>query len=472
MPDRLGPTLRRAVGTVLIGVVSAVPLPYGSASLGWVQVWLAVVAFIVTAQALLVRRPQHILPLAAIGTLGLGLVTLVWLQTVPVPSSLFANPAWERARDLGIEGLRPRIAIEAGAPFDALAAPLLLMLAFTAGYLQASRRVFAWHLVAAISISGAGYILLGLVAELSNPGHVLLERKVAYRDNLTASFVNRNTAATYIGVCALAAFTLAFRAWRRRWPAGSLPASEILRFVAWQLTSMTAVWSGLAVLLLAATLLTGSRAGTAATLLSVILLTIMLGARAFEPARGRRLWLVLLPVAGLMVLVEALGGGSVLTRVWAGFGQDGRVGAWADAIALLQRSPWLGSGLGTFKDAFPAVRSDGAVGLVWERAHSTPLEIAIELGIPAAVVAALAWAVAMAAFATAYRDEEEAYALPALAFSVMMLAGCHGLVDFSMQIMGCGVPIAVLLGSCLRQSLGRAESPPIEIVPAGTINDL
>jgi peptide/nickel transport system substrate-binding protein len=76
---------------------------------------------------------------------------------------------------------------------------------------------------------------------------------------------------------------------------------------------------------------------------------------------------------------------------------DMEPGANADFVEAIKHHPLLGTGLGSFEQAFPAFR-DGSVRtfVVWDKAHNSYLENMMELGVPMALalfaaIAAIAW---------------------------------------------------------------------------------
>src|SRR4029077_15693727 len=73
---------------------------------------------------------------------------------------------------------------------------------------------------------------------------------------------------------------------------------------------------------------------------------------------------------------------------------DARWCVYGFCIDAIRQRPLLGSGAGTFGYLFPSLRTDDcSTWGVWNYAHSTLLEIAVEMGIPIAamvVIAALA----------------------------------------------------------------------------------
>ena len=60
---------------------------------------------------------------------------------------------------------------------------------------------------------------------------------------------------------------------------------------------------------------------------------------------------------------------------------------YASGVDLAERNWLLGTGLGTFRRALTPFRPDDIpIWGIWDRAHNTLLEIAIEMGIPFATV--------------------------------------------------------------------------------------
>lgn len=440
----------KTTGVMVAAVVCLAPLPYGSDQYGWVCIWMGMLCAAVLLQLCIAHLPSRKAPLVTVSMIGFALVALAGFQLSGLVPSPFIHPAWTIAAERGIAA-SGRIALDAGAPLRALASPLAVLLAFVAGYLQADRRSWCWSLIKSFVISGVIYALLGIFVGVSNPGYVLFERKIAYQEDFTGTFINRNTAASYFGVCLLAAGTIAFRAWRDNWPTGYLPAKERFQFLVRMLTSATLLWILAVAVLWVAILLTGSRAGTAISALSAFILLFLLIRKI---AGALRRVVVLATIAAAAVIVQIFGGGNILKRVSEGFSENGRYDAWASSWNIVRDHPWFGTGLGTFKIAFPPYRqSDMGIMQIWEKAHSTPLEWAVELGLPAASVMTIVWMVAQSILLRRYLMQPHAYALPAFGLSAMTLIGLHSVVDFPMQIAGFAIPVTILLGAIFRQVL-------------------
>jgi O-antigen ligase len=96
---------------------------------------------------------------------------------------------------------------------------------------------------------------------------------------------------------------------------------------------------------------------------------------------------------------------------------------------------------------------------VWDYAHSTILEIAVEMGIPVAamvVIAALASLFILAR--AAVKSEGRSRRSLAAIVGITVLSYLHSMIDFSLQIPGYLVLFGVLLGC----GLARASAAPTE----------
>jgi hypothetical protein len=110
---------------------------------------------------------------------------------------------------------------------------------------------------------------------------------------------------------------------------------------------------------------------------------------------------------------------------------------------------------------FPAYRSDAiTMWGIWDRAHSTPLELAAELGLPLAIGIATAWAAALGVLGYGIMIRRDDRVIPTAAFCVAGLALLHSLIDFSLQIPGYAIVVFAVTGAGLSRSFpskGRRE---------------
>jgi O-antigen ligase len=209
---------------------------------------------------------------------------------------------------------------------------------------------------------------------------------------------------------------------------------------------------------LIAMFLTGSRAGVMLSLLAAIMAFGLFTLKAIRLGRKRMRPLL---VAGCVaiILMQVLGAGVLGRLDREGLSGEGRAETYRSTLAMIDDHPWLGTGLGTFAWIFPTYRSDAVSSWgTWDRAHSTPLEIAAEMGVPLAAVVVASWAGAfiILGFGLWNRNRDHIVVIGALA--VGGLAVLHSLIDFSLQIPGVAIIVLALVGAGLAQSF-RATRP-------------
>ena len=144
-----------------------------------------------------------------------------------------------------------------------------------------------------------------------------------------------------------------------------------------------------------------------------------------------------------------------------GLFDDARWSVYGFCVEAIRQRPLLGAGAGTFEDLFPSLRADNFYSWgVWDYAHSTILEIAVEMGIPVAamvVIAALAslFILARGAVKSDGRSRRSLAAITGIA----VLSYLHSMIDFSLQIPGYLVLFGILLGC----GLARASETPTAV---------
>lgn len=186
-------------------------------------------------------------------------------------------------------------------------------------------------------------------------------------------------------------------------------------------------------LLAAASAATASRTGALQWLLVVGLLAL------WPKAGGRRPWgfvlvalaLYLLADWGLPVVLEAATGTvteGLFTRIQVEqIGCTSRTVLWSNVVHLIMQRPWLGWGWGELDYAHYVTLFPGArFCVLLDNAHNLPLQLAVELGVPLALVACgavIAWVVYSRAWA-------ERRAPRQLAWGILAIIGLHSLLEF------------------------------------------
>lgn len=338
-------------------------------------------------------------------------------------------------------------------PFTTLSG-LARLLAYGGAFLLAvwlcSDPLRAAQLLRAFVLAGAVYAAYGLVLYALGSETILWYEKWAYRDSLTSTFVNRNSFAAYGGMVAVAALGIILD--------GVMAAARDARegrglpVMARSLVEHHLYLAAL-VLCLAAVVLTGSRAGGIATALG--LLVVGLALAAHHRAGWRSVTLISAGVVGLVVAPVVAGGSFLMSRldaIPAAVDADPRGEVIAHTATAVLDRPWLGVGYGTFADAWTVIRPSG-VNTWFRQTHSTYIENAFELGIPAALCLALAVVVVLAVCIWGVRVRRRHGLYPAIALAAPTVPIVHSTIDFSLQMPAVSVTVAALLGLGYAQSI-------------------
>jgi O-antigen ligase len=319
-------------------------------------------------------------------------------------------------------------------------------------------RTFARALLWVMSWSGATYAIYGITAHLIDPTRVLWREKPAYLANLTATFINRNTAAVYFGSCAIVCLMLLCDRIRRLLPPGPI----VWRKLSNQLLSnphrgIIALFAMLFICL-AAMFMTSSRAGVILSLVALIIAFTVF----FRRDLPRRSGVVMTVVGGsavALVLMQIMGGGVNARFDAQGATDQGRFATWLATLRMIADHPWFGTGQGTFAWSFPAYRSaDVSMWGTWDRAHNTLLELAADMGVPLAALVVVGWIVIFAVLIHGVRVRRRDRIIPISALAITIVAILHSLMDFSLQIPGYAIPTLALIGVGLAQSFASDQT--------------
>ena len=307
----------------------------------------------------------------------------------------------------------------------------------------------------AVAMGSACYALYGLVVKLSGANTILWLDKTAYLDLVTATFVNRNSFATFAGLGLLCTTAMLAQRLRRVGDGASGPREKIRRLIGEGLPR-NGVLLGSWLVLAVALLLTESRGGTAASVLALLVFFASLALR-----RGMSPRSLILPAAALILAGTAvfdLSGEGLERRLWATASDwQARAEIYQQTGKAIRDAPVLGTGLGTFAAVYRVYRT-GRIGLRVNMAHNDYLEIVLELGVPAAasfLASLVAIALICAGGALGRRRNPE---LPAVGLAACTLVGAHALVDFSLQIPAVAATFALVLGAATAQSWRRGAT--------------
>ncbi|MCK1434935.1 O-antigen ligase family protein [Bradyrhizobium sp. 15] len=452
---------------ILFFVAASAPFPFGSTNDLSIAFWcLCLGIAVIFAPTRDLRRP-HLWLLAGIGVIVAAYAFVLHEQLSDHPWAAPFQPIWKQASDLLGVPIAPSASIIKNEAFFALGAPLANILAIVLGITVGADRERARKLLWVIAISGAAYALYGVLSFLIEPTMILWRDKTAYLGSVTGTFINRNTAATYFGSCAVIWMLLILEDVRHRLPE---------RHIEWRRLSLDLraipprkVLSPLAALLicLTAMFMTTSRAGVGLSLLAMIVSTTVFLRKDLPPRTG--IWISLgSGVAVALGLLQLLGG-QVSSRFDSqGLVDDGRVEAWKSTLRIIADNPWFGTGMGTFQWAFPPYRSPNiSISGVWDRAHSTPLELASEVGIPLTLLVAASWGGMLAILSNGVFRRRRDLVIPLAAAATAMLSLLHSCLDFTLQIPGYTIPFFALFGVGLAQSFRTGKRHKVAKITCG-----
>jgi len=440
---------------ILIALVVIAPLPFGAVQpWAWGSMGVAVGGLLLgwSATLIVTRQPPAVAVARIWPILLLFGIAVVWvlLQMAPFMPAGLHHPLWaDAAAARGLEVGGGTVSID---PFETGSALVRLLtyggifwLALQYGRDRDRARIAFY----ALALAGLAYAAYGLIIEFSGARMILWYPKTAYGDVLTSTFVNRNSYATYAGIGLLVTTALLVRIVASSTGGADHRRERLLRLI----TAMSGhgwvlllAWASLATALL----LTDSRGGFLATATGLIAL---IGAFAATRVIRRRHSLMLggMTIAAGLVFF-ALSGGTVTERLAnTDFERENRLKAYQLTLDAAGDVAWTGSGYGSYQEVFRMYRDETIPG-VYDKAHNTYLELALELGLPVSAALVLAVAIAGATCAAGIRRRRRDTVYPAVGLAVCVLAAVHSMVDFSFQIPAIGATFAFILGISCAQS--------------------
>jgi O-antigen ligase len=448
---------------ILFVTAAAVPFPFGSTDPAAVAFWciaLGLGAVFVSPRRL---RREHIplLGLALIVTLAAAFVLHEQLAARPWIASPF--PLWrESAEALGVP-IEPSVSITRNQPLFALGAPLANMLALICSFIVCIDPARARQLLQVIAWSGVAYAVYGIAAYLIDPTHVLW-REAPLGHTLSSTFSYRSTAAVYFGSCAVLWLLFSLEHLRRHLPLDSIYWRSAPNLLLSELPILPII---MLFICLTALVMTKSRGGT---MLSFMALVLAFAAFFYRDLRRRRRIAAALIIGGLtaLALLETLGADVMHRFEVEGFALDlGRLQTYHSMLRMIADHPWFGTGLGTFVWSFPAYRS-GIMWGSWTFAHSTPLELAGDLGLPLTGLIGLTWLLVLVVLMRGVVARRNERIVPAGGLAVAILSLTHSVIDFSLQIPGYAIVVFALAGAGLAQSFS-SNAKKMRVSPAQSL---
>ncbi len=446
-------SLRQVQLWATVCVLVLAPLFFGSVDQFWIALWIVALSIAtVLGVSVSLNVVQARIVWAFLGVCLVYAVVAV-IQVVPQLLASLDDPIWQRANDVLSTHVEPRISSTAEIPPLAIGHFLLTVTAFLSGFFAGTSRRSTDKIIFAARTAILVYALYGLAALAIIPNLLLWSPKVAYRGSLTATFVNKNTAATFFGCGAILWSCWTYSALQ------SIEKSSLRVLLLNSLNERAAISlilrASAALTCLFALLMTNSRGGLIASSVGLLVALSVLEIKRFKRQIGYAIALSIVALIALAVWLTQMG------RIASeGVVDDGRRHVYGLVAEAIGRRPWLGTGAGSFEMQFPSLRTtDLSAWGVWDYAHSTILEIAVEMGLPIAGMVALA---ALASIFLLVRraldaDQRHLFVLAAIT-GIAVMTYLHSLIDFSLQIPGYAIPFGILIGCGLADATADRSS--------------
>jgi len=439
---------------LLLAVVVLAPMPFASvypwsASLLAIAVGSLLVAWQIERTVKgrsLVLGLHSIWPLAVLFAFTVG---WVGLQTVSFVPDAWKAPAWRQASEVLDITLAGSVSINPEATMTALMRLLTYAGVFWLSFQYCRNNENAGLAIRSIVLAGFFYALYGLWVVYSGSRMILWFDKFAYLDDLTSTFVNRNSYATYAGlglICTTGLFIRMLSGPLAKPFGRSERFRQIIEDVLGHGWFFLVIW----MLIMMALIMSHSRAGFLSTVLSLLVLSLVL-----SRAKGVRIKYALFLCGLSLAMIGFL-------FFFSGDALDVRFGmllsdkiqrpaVYQTILDNLRDQPWMGTGYGTFGEAFQSLRGPD-INSFFLMAHNTYLENATEMGLPAAISMFGIFAGFLYLTYSGIRTRHQGVIYPCIGFSATVLVSLHSLVDFSLQIPAVAITYSFIIGAACSQS--------------------
>ncbi|MCH2095418.1 MAG: O-antigen ligase family protein [Rhodobacteraceae bacterium] len=412
----------------------------------WTLLCLAILGLFVITQVLYITQKSPRVFLRLWFPAGLFLGALIWgaLQTAPgfFPDA-WAHPVWDLAA-----GVPSHVSADPVKGFHILMRLSCYALVFWMALISAQDGENAVRYLKAFGLFSTALAGFGLYAFLSGSNPILGELA---SENLSASFVNRNSYATFAGFGLIACLGLLFRSGTMHSQGGRRAIIGLLRGIVaggW-------IWIVGITLCGGAVVLSESRGGAVATAIGLIALL------STQRVKGAGAGIGPVLILGSVVLLILLSGISgTMNRFLTTTDESGRFAIYPKVVEGIGDRPVLGHGIGAFHTAFRKYVPVEASSAEWNMAHNSYLENIFELGLPAALCFYLALALIGLQLLRGVQQRQRNRTVVSVALACFILAAVHSLFDFSLQMPALASFFAWLLG------IGYAQS-----FPSGSLKD-
>ena len=268
------------------------------------------------------------------------------------------------------------------------------------------------------------YALYGFISLVQLGDTILGLPKWAYAGSATATFVNRNSFATFLAFGGVVAMALA---------AGKLVRGDDEDEAIRRLDPMILLYLLAYAVIVAALFATQSRMGFAAAVAGS--LTIILVSVARAGGRGRLFGLLTIFAVAIVLGFLTYGQGLLERLGSVESASDVRLDLYAQVVQMILARPFLGYGGGAFELAYPLFHQPPvSADMVWDRAHNTYLSLWVELGLVAGSIPIVLLVAAGVRIIGGLGKVRADWTAKLAGLGVLVVAATHSLVDFSLEI--------------------------------------
>ena len=433
-------------GSLILGVVVSV-LAFGGAE----PISFAIVQLILlgAAAVVILRGAEPMGPFAWHAFMIPSLLTgVVLLQLCPLPASWLTRFA---DRTNSVAGARLNCwSIEPHSTQTQLLILLTCVIAFYLAQFVSQDRDRKRRLVVSLVGLGTFEAFYGLVQYLSDWQKIFAYTKKYDLEEATGTYINRNHYAGLLEMILPFSIALIFYEYGKLRGDDPHSATSVKRMMQRRSFQRFVLCLGIAVVLFAALIFSRSRMGIIAA--SASMLVIFGLSVIFRRQRKSGIVLFAIFIALSVGLAIWIGPGPIVGR-FENVGQEyelrdqSRLSIWRDAMGLIGRHPLFGTGLGTFPVAYTSVQT-AFLGQFVNHAHNDYVELASDLGLPAALVLFGSFFFVLARAARAFRSAlgnfDRAIALGCVGSLVAILL--HSLTDFNLYMPANALIFSVVLG--------------------------
>lgn len=384
---------------------------------------------------------------------------LVWMagQIIPGIPEHLVHPMWREVSHFLDYNISARISLSPSDSWWALMKTAAYGGVFITAALLCERSVRSRFVIKAVAIAVSFYSIYGLFVYFSGQKMVLWIEKAAYFDDVTSTFINRNTFATFSGLGILCNVywilrNIELQSHQNQKGKSRFSARDFFEI---HFKSIITPCVGMSVTT-TALLLSHSRGGFVATVIGLIIFFLI---KNLGGKRKRNSVVATLVLVGfVMSYVLVTSGKGVLERLESEeLTGNLRWDVYEKVMEGIHAAPVTGHGVGTFDQGFRQYESESLSHGRWDKAHSSPLENWFELGLYGGT--ALNFSVIMLGigFLSGICIRKRNKLLPALGLAIVMLVSIHSLVDFSLQIPGFTIVFVLVVGALWPQAFDHTR---------------